>query len=333
LLKLEADPLGVGLGITEALIDRIGGQDSGLIELEANDAYCFNDPSEPCAPLRDCIRDGSCDTAAGPVNGPVKFRPDDPGGPQPFSDSFWKFVIAHEIGHKIQQRTMGVLRSEFERVVGAAAECSCGHIAGANTLHCLQSLEHWNAAQAEGFGQFFASRVWNDASGSACTFRYYKEFFNDVCMPGAEDGCVAGPGGVGFISKPPVPVSCVLPTRWRNNKCFGPGVVPGDVVTDYGTEFDWMGFYYRLNTQGAAERATMRDIFDVYRYTCNDGNCGSQQLAFQACASAVGGTCRPGVNGLRAGAEQYFGGLNRLDTGQRFQELGDLYGVSRSTQR
>lgn len=332
MLKLEADPFGVGLGITEALIDRTGFQDprgtAGLVELEANDAYCFQ---ASCAPTAICIRDGSCDTASGE---PIKFRPDDPDGPQPFGDAFWKFVVAHEIGHKIQQRAMGIPNSEFERVQGVAAECSCGHITGTNTLHCLQSLEHWNAAQAEGYAQFFASRVWNQAAGSDCTFRYYKEFFNDVCMPGAEDGCVAGAGGVGFISKPPVPVSCVLPTRWRNNKCFGAGVVPGDVVTDYGTEFDWMGFYYGMNTQGApTERATMGELFGAYRFTCNDDNCVQQQLAFEACTGAFGGNCRPGVGGLRDGAQQYFASKNRASTGQRFQALGDVYGVSRSTQR
>jgi hypothetical protein len=39
---------------------------------------------------------------------------------------------------------------------------------------------------------------------------------------------------------PPFPVSCLTPVRWRNNNCSDAAVAPGDLVTDFGVEYDWV---------------------------------------------------------------------------------------------
>jgi hypothetical protein len=45
-----------------------------------------------------------------------------------------------------------------------APECGCSHVTEANKWHCLQSLERAPAALGEGFAQFFAAMVFNDAT-------------------------------------------------------------------------------------------------------------------------------------------------------------------------
>lgn len=102
----------------------------------------------------------------------------------------------------------------------AASRCACDHVTSANTLHCLQSIEEPNAAYIKGWAQFYASRVWNDSAQPDCTFNYYKELASDFCLPGIPaDGCFTRPSGL-ISNKPPVPVSCIAPVRWRNTQCF-----------------------------------------------------------------------------------------------------------------
>jgi hypothetical protein len=117
---------------------------------------------------------GTCDTCA---SEPVKYRPDDqpPGQALIPGDTYWKFTVAHEMGHIIQQRAMGTFFTDYNfggATVKAPPKCSCDHVTSANTLHCLQSIEEPGAAQLEGFAQFFASRTWNRASETDCVFKY-----------------------------------------------------------------------------------------------------------------------------------------------------------------
>lgn len=190
MLRVEAD--GPGIGIRETMIDGINGTrvNDGLIDVRANDVCCLRGGS--CS-VPECLRDGSCDTCA---SGAAFIRPDDqpPEGALVPGDSFWKYVVAHEIGHLIQARGTGSYAYTYDPAATgtfrAPPKCACDHVQTSNTLHCLQSVEEPGAAQVEGYAQFFASRIFNRASDPDCTFKYYKEFLNDGCMPGVPaDGC------------------------------------------------------------------------------------------------------------------------------------------------
>jgi hypothetical protein len=203
-------------------------------------------------------------------------------------DSHWKFVVAHEAGHQLQDRATGNgpspdylfscppgmtcdqrkgevpglpdLLSDPPLIPATAPFCGCDHVTSANGLHCLQSIERSTSAQNEGFAQFFASRVWNTQDEADCTFVYYKEFLAPACL---NDDCVMR--GVFqdttlYNNPPPVPQSCVTPHKWRNRNC---------AMTDanMSTEIDWMAFLYNLNSVGAL-RSPMTDIWRIYQYAC-----------------------------------------------------------------
>lgn len=198
----------------------------------------------------------------------------------------WKYVLAHEAGHLIQQRAIGSPGStgyEFSNIPpgcppsnqvtnasgnvvcadppGTDALCRCDHVEQSNKLHCLQSLETPGSAQLEGFGQFYASKIWNRRAEPDCTFVYYKEFLDQQCRS-AECSTVtpAQPSRFDSLQRsiPPVAVSCATPPRWRNNFC---------AVATLGTEIDWMAFFWRLHG-GSGVTLSMADINDVYLRAC-----------------------------------------------------------------
>ncbi len=68
------------------------------------------------------------------------------------------------------------------------------------------------------------------------------------------DGCFTLPSGL-ISNKPPVPVSCIDPVRWRNTQCFDVG--SGEAVTRWSMEYDDTGFPYFPDTQGGASRLTV----------------------------------------------------------------------------
>jgi len=172
----------------------------------------------------------------------------------------------------------------------------------------LQSVEQPNAAQIEGWAQFYTSKVWNDERGSDCTFNYYKEFL----FPGA---AAAVP--------PPVPVSCKTPVRWRNTHCTGSPSFSGTALADMGTELDWMTFLWSINTD-PANMLTMRSISDVYRAACGGVGApcdGNDTLTWEA---------TPGTASLRQAALSLLGVAEPAKL-TLFNQRGDEHGVSRNT--
>lgn len=355
MLRLEDS--GADLGLRAALITRRGeaapGATDGLIEIALNTVACFDpagpgvavcDPDADAAGLLACLQRGACDTAA---SDPIAIAPDrlDSAGRQVFGDAQWKYVFAHEFGHKVQERAMGALGTRYTGVgsdpgIGVPEKCTCAHVSSSNVLHCLQSLEEPNAAHVEGWAQFFASRVFNDAGRNECVFKYYKDFLSDVRMPGiAESECMPNPNpsGSGIVCRPPIPVSCNAPVRWRNNTCFGPSVTEEQGATQFSTEYDFMGFFYSLNTQ-APQRYSFDDLYSVFRTACANGVCRRGDLPSPSPVAArvawdecTGVSCRPPGFGLRDSAAQLFGVGSAKAL--RFANTGDTYGVSRSVSR
>jgi hypothetical protein len=196
------------------------------------------------------------------------------------ADSHWKYVAAHEIGHMIQGKFMGGLSHLYtftsgmltlDDPPGTPPLCRCDHVTVANSLHCLQSLERVSAAQLEGYAQFYASRIWNNAADPDCVFGYYKEFRDRTCPAGA----TCTPTGSDVSIFPPAPVTCKEAVKWRNNECPTP---------EFGTELDWMGFLYDVNTNAAA-KVTMVELFGVYNQACS-GDCERKVVTWDQLSQA-----------------------------------------------
>ncbi len=196
--------------------------------------------------------------------------------------SQWKYVVAHELGHMIQDRFMGRLALSYRfkdgaddvsDPVGTPPLCRCDHVTVANDWHCLQSVELPGAAQTEGYAQFYASRIWNNAADNDCVFGYYKEFRDRTCPAGAD--CTQL-GTDDWSIFPPVARACKAPVKWRNREC--PNV-------EYGTEYDWMGFLYAVNTDSVAG-LSIEDIFGAYVEACG-GNCKDSLVGFDELRQAV----------------------------------------------
>ncbi len=247
-----------------------------------------------------------------------------PGVPGHGPQSKWKYIVAHEIGHQIQGRALaGRIGGYYtfprrpgqpaSQVCGAGAcdppeapdLCACAHVDSSNKYHCLQSLEHDEDAQLEGFAQFFAAKAWNRQDEDDCQFNYYKEFLNPVCLPGAEK---CEPFGGRTRVLPPVPVSCRQPAKWRNRNC---------AVPKFATEFDWMGFYWSVNTGGdTGSRLLMDDVHKLYRQACGTNGCSSGNVvSWEAIVKA---------------AEDAFGMID--PRARRVRNAGFAFGVDRNTQ-
>jgi hypothetical protein len=219
---------------------------------------------------------GSCDGGAGCFCG----WPD---------QSRWKYVILHEAGHQVQARAMGAdgggdytfacpkdttcsgkasgwIKTRLVDppfVDSMSPLCGCQHVGAANSEHCLQSIERTSAAQGEGFAQFFAAKGWNAPRTDDCKFVYYKELLQDTPCAAGETCLPFTVGQTSLFSKlPPFGISCETAFKWRNNHC------PMGETAEMGTELDWLGFLWGVNTQGDS-RATMNDLFAIYRNSCN----------------------------------------------------------------
>jgi hypothetical protein len=214
-----------------------------------------------CRCVTTCTTDNECQPGRSCFNA-VSYGPCDGTGSclcMKEDETHWKMIVTHEIGHQVQRRGIGERLGDVYQfdsggiqindppwLATEASLCTCNHVEASNAWHCLQSIERTGAAQAEGFAQFLAARVWNDSTESDCTFAYYKEFKNESAT-----------------LRPPVPINCATPYKWRNAYC-GMGE-----SADMGTELDWLGFLYSLNVLSPeATRVPMTDLWRIYRNAC-----------------------------------------------------------------
>lgn len=197
-----------------------------------------------------------------------------------------KYVIAHEAGHIIQDQATGIPSNPYNvSIPPSMHECRCDHVVSSNQLHCLQSGEQTSTGQVEGFAQFVAARAFNSPSQSDCRFNYYKEFLHPDQS----------------VSLPPVNTDCKTAVQWRDSFCFYPNV---------GTEFDWMQFYWNLNT-AAVNRIHMQELYAIYAAACPNGNCNGINVTWET---------------LRAGAEAFYGSTNHPKY-ELFVNYGEQFAV------
>jgi hypothetical protein len=174
-----------------------------------------------------------------------------------------KFVISHEVGHQSQFDRTGYLGSGYDHVVPSYDwQCRCDHVTSSNQAHCLQSREYIDTAILEGFGYFFAAKLFNEEDESNCRMAHSKQ----LAIPHPlypEDPELA------TIYQPPVVVDCREQVQWQENWCD---------AADTGTEWDWMNFFWEWHSGGGSNpsHATMNDIYSiindvVYWEDVNDG--------------------------------------------------------------
>jgi hypothetical protein len=87
-------------------------------------------------------------------------------------------MLAHEIGHMVQERAMGLSFADLDTDSPAQALCRCDHydLSWGNRKHCLQSREEQGGAQQQGFAHAFAVRVLNRTEEFNATMPYYDLF-------------------------------------------------------------------------------------------------------------------------------------------------------------
>jgi hypothetical protein len=189
-------------------------------------------------------------------------------------DARWKFVAGHEFGHQVQDFAGAGLNARYTFTSGTDQSdvngtqddpktalgitgCSCDVVDADNASHCLQSIELSEPAQQEGFGHFFASRLWNRVPGEEgyeagkCNFTYYKQ--------------VSAPELVSGQTLFPVFVDCGHAYKHRDDLC-------GDVhITDTagvplsaGSELDWLTFYWDVTTSSASG-TPVADLLSWYK--------------------------------------------------------------------
>lgn len=245
-----------------------GGVDMGLVAgptylMAADDIDCFDvDSSNP----------GLCnDMSIFPVS---HYAPDKntlfiaPASDVWTHDARWKFVIGHELGHEVQDFANAGLRARYRFVTDTdrsspsnssgqidpesalatpelTRDCSCSFVEPENASHCLHSVEVSEPAQGEGFGHFFAARLWNRVPGEegyaagTCNFQYYKQV-----------------SSINLVSSPmihPVPVNCSAVYAHRDMLCDPVQVL--DSASNPlvpGIELDWLAFFWDVTTNPAA---------------------------------------------------------------------------------
>ncbi|MGK3958976.1 hypothetical protein WMF38_38705 [Sorangium sp. So ce118] len=242
------------------------------------------------------------------------------------STTRFKYIVAHEFGHFVQGNGQGLMKQDYGCGAGDANQpplCRCDGVPVDQQLHCLQSLEEPNAAQIEGFAQYFAAKAFNADMEPDCTFAYYKPVSTEACMPGAAS-CALDPATGLFVNQPPIPVSCKQAVRWRNTHCIDEGSSPD--LLSFGTEFDWLEFLYGVDSHSSLpERWTMEDLFNAYIVACG----GSTSTAERCTGMRVSWDGGPDHVSLLAGADALAaGGFKSQAAAERFEALGDDFGVS-----
>lgn len=298
----------------------------------------------------------------------------------------WKYVVAHELGHTVQAAMLGGLPTGaggyyfscpggdcdpdnpvYGRLTNVGKQvfladpplmdpiCGCQHVLAGPPGHCLQSIERAERSHTEGFGQFFASLIWNSPGHASCRFNYYKEFLDlgaDSCRVRRPDGTpdplackpyALDAATTGTVSLPPMTVNCSTPHKWRNqNRCSVDSSSEPIQKATMGTEMDWMTFLFDVNRQ-----LGFTELMNLHRAACRPEditmNCaivtgfnsaGKEILEYGRPIAWLDGVLGSGDGekehgGILSGAQRRYGALDPRTN--LVLEAGNLHGVSDDT--
>jgi hypothetical protein len=126
------------------------------------------------------------------------------------------------------------------------------------------------------------------------------------------------------LNPPPIPLSCIEAVRWRNQRCTNFGA---DFLS-FGTEYDWLGFYYGVGEASTPEaRWSMFDIFNAYNTACGNNDPNQLTSCLEAKVSWAGNPDpQAPAFSLRDGATAW-AGASSLGAAA-FRIAGDTFGVS-----
>ncbi len=154
----------------------------------------------------------------------------------PVEKSKYKFVIAHEIGHFIQN-SLGALITDLSYSVNEVLSPSCSY----SGAHSMFSLEWHTGAWFEGFAYFISALAWNSHFEENGVVRYFKS----IEVPSLD----LADFNYGLYLNIPE-------KNWSNNVCHkeiednggnaddnANGIMHGKAV-----EYDWMRFYWSYLT-------------------------------------------------------------------------------------
>lgn len=189
-----------------------------------------------------------------------------PGWP---SDTAFKYIFAHELGHAIQRRAQAM--PDVNYLIDEGGKWGCRHYnpgeAYGSQAHCLQGIEFSGAGHSEGFAHFWASVLFNRRENSNPTFVYYKPVLSSYCFqfpwiatcPTWEDEH----GEIGWINYPPVAIGLNQPVQHRNQLPYIlERVQQYDWYRSTETEWDILTFLWELYAQ---EGVTVSQILNAYR--------------------------------------------------------------------
>lgn len=186
-----------------------------------------------------------------------------------------KFVLIHELGHRLAERVAG----------GHVSGGDCGlHVDGCAASededHSLGSQEHQTCAFAEGWAHFYAADVWNSDDELDCVYRYYKDEQGEgrpTVNCESASGSTNGSYPVGYME-----ASC--PTPWSAR----------------GVELDWVRQLWDTHTD-ATNDPTFTTMINLARDSWSIvWGSSSVYSSLDSRATTVGGTLNSNWDGMKA---------------------------------
>ncbi len=151
-----------------------------------------------------------------------------------------KFIMAHELGHQVGRK-----RDEDSgayKTYSADAD-PCFDDGGSD--HHLNSKEDQTAGAVEGFAQYYAAVIWNNTSENDCQFYYWHVPF-DFDRDGTYDSSVMYD----------CETALTVGHNYLESRC-----TPD--IEDRSVEYDWLAFWWDMNTNGGLSTTGILDIWDA----------------------------------------------------------------------
>lgn len=157
-----------------------------------------------------------------------------------------KYVVLHEMGHAVAHYINGGA-SASKDYEGPSGNC----VSQPDEKHAMNHKEYQSAAVWEGWAHFYAANAYNATTYDAdCAFGYWKNLDWDLV------------NGVESWGEPYLAMSCegspypgLSNSKYMENMCDLPH-------TNFGTEFDWLRFFWDLRTDRQQPFNTIAAILD-----------------------------------------------------------------------
>jgi hypothetical protein len=211
-----------------------------------------------------------------------------------------KYLIAHETGHQFPYKSNG------NTGAGADLGADYGSCPGEETSsHAFGQKEYQSGAANEGIAHYFAALAFNSAASTDCKWNYYKNWdfdddgtYQEPLGPFACAACGAACSGSDGLCPDetvpiivdcnvgPVPNSAVDAHDYLGDECDG-------TLTNRGSEYDWLRFFWEMDTQRGLTPADILDVWvtanpDTWNATGDNTDSDNPASRLSAAAAAEG---------------------------------------------